>query len=104
MKVSNSPNLSVKPRNSASKLSKSDIQARIKARFGDKAMIKKKVEKPKVSDSVEITSKESAVIGDVAHNDPNSEITREKLRGILKSGGFDFNPKERSALADILNS
>ena len=44
-----------------------------------------------------------AGFGDVQSNDPNSEVTREKLRALLKTGAFSFNDGERSALNDILN-
>lgn len=39
---------------------------------------------------------------DIANNDPNSDVTREKLKGILSAGGFSFNPKERDVLSKIL--
>ena len=42
------------------------------------------------------------VAGDIKLNDPNDPNTREKLKTMMKSGGFNFSPQERSALAQIL--
>lgn len=39
---------------------------------------------------------------DVQTNDPNSAETKEKLKGILSSGAFGFNPKEKEVLSKIL--
>jgi len=47
------------------------------------------------------TTKEG--FGDVKLNNPKSEDTRDKLRGILKMGAFSFSDKEKAALGDILN-
>ncbi|MBT4790748.1 MAG: hypothetical protein HON90_04190 [Halobacteriovoraceae bacterium] len=87
------------------KLSKNDIQQKIQAKFGEKAQVKKA--KPPVVDKVElessgVKSSNKPGFGDVGVNDPNAEMTQEKLKGILKSGGFDFNERERKALTTIL--
>lgn len=41
---------------------------------------------------------------DIAKNDPNDSNTQEKLRTILKTGGFSFSQKEKETLASILNT
>ncbi len=101
MKVESSqPTNITKPKG---KLSKEQIQAKISAKFGNKAAPKA----PKiVEDKVEIESKskemETKEIGDIKTNDPNSQITQDKLKDILKTGAFQFNEKERKTLAKIL--
>lgn len=102
MKVSNSDSAS-------QNISKAEIQKRLKDKFGDKfeTLASKKEE---VKDEVNIVSKkriekdlkEEPVIGDIGKNDPKSETTQEKLRGILRTGAFHFNDKERGALQEIL--
>ena len=89
---------------SSKKLSADEIAAKVASKFGKEAVIKKK-DPPKPSaevDTADIHSKETVAHGDIGKNDPNSELTREKLKGILKGGGFNFNDKERKALAQIL--
>lgn len=100
MKVNNTQSSPQKAKQSSKKLTKSDIQARIQARFGKQAELKQ----PRVvQDTVELNSKGSSASADADNNDPDSTVTRDKLRGILKAGGFDFNAKERKALSEILN-
>lgn len=84
------------------KLSAEEIQAKIAAKFGREAEIKKAPPKPKTQDNANISKQETVAHGDIGNNDPNSDVTREKLKGLLKSGGFKFNDKERKALAQIL--
>jgi len=43
------------------------------------------------------------VKGDVGLNNPNDPVTREKLKGLLGSGGIMFGDKEREVLAKILH-
>mgnify|MGYP003688816751 CR=1 FL=1 len=86
------------------KLSNDEIANKIKAKFGKVAEIKKA---PEIKDSVELNSKgvvssDEENFGDVKENNPASEVTQEKLKSILKSGGFNFNDKERKALGQIL--
>ena len=84
---------------------KLEIQQKLKAKFGDKVLPKNKpkVDEAEVSDKakqkVAIGSEE---FGDIKTNNPNAEETREKLKALLKTGAFNFNDKERSALKDIL--
>lgn len=87
------------------RLSKEELQARVAAKFGKSAEVKKLEPKP---DTVELNTKGvknsgEEDFGDIGKNDPSSEVTREKLKSILKNGGFDFNDRERKALGQILN-
>jgi hypothetical protein len=99
-----------------SKISQEEIMAKVEAKFGKKAGQKAKSEDkdaapaPK-SDSIEISKSakikksiddKDVVIGDIGKNDPKEEITKEKLKGLIKSGGFSFSDKEREALGEIL--
>lgn len=77
------------------------VKARLQAKFG------KDFKKKEVKEDVELNSKgvknsNEKDFGDIASNDPNSSATQEKLKHILKRGGFEFNQKERKALASIL--
>jgi len=40
---------------------------------------------------------------DVNLNDPKDPATQEKLKTVLSTGAFNFNPREREALDKILN-
>lgn len=88
------------------KLSQDEVKAKIKAKFGDKALAKKP--KPKVEDKADIKTKTGVKnstekdFGDIGTNDPNSQLTHDKLKDVLKSGAFHFNDKERATLAKIL--
>lgn len=84
---------------------KLELQKKLQAKFGDKVIPKKK---PKV-DEAEISDKAKKKVaigadefGDIKSNNPTSEETREKLKGLLKTGAFNFSEKERAALKDIL--
>ena len=88
------------------KLSNDDIAAKIRAKFGKTAEIKKVI--PKVEDKVELNSKgvvssDEEEFGDIGKNDPKSEVTQERLKGLLKGNGFNFSDKERKALGEILS-
>lgn len=43
------------------------------------------------------------LLSDVKLNDPNDSNTQEKLKMVLSTGGFNFNPKERENLERILS-
>lgn len=82
-----------------------ELQKKLQAKFGDKVIPKKK---PKV-DEAQISEKAKKKVaigadefGDIKSNNPTSEETREKLKGLLKTGAFNFSEKERAALKDIL--
>lgn len=42
------------------------------------------------------------LLSDVKLNDPNDSNTQEKLKSVLRSGAFSFNPKEKDTLEKIL--
>lgn len=102
VKSSNNKDITLKPKK---KLNKADIEAKLKAKFGDKVAPKKS--KP-VADKTELSSKKGVSssnddeFGDLGTNDPSSEATQEKLKDILKTGAFAFNEKERKTLSSIL--
>lgn len=96
MNVKKSQNSVIKMEQSAEKTKKADIQARIQARFGDKAKIKAAPPKP---DTAEVGN---SLNGEKKSAESASEVTRERLRGMLKMGGFKFSDKERKALGQIL--
>ncbi|MAZ46968.1 MAG: hypothetical protein CME65_00305 [Halobacteriovoraceae bacterium] len=98
MKINN-----LSPQNSQSKkLSPEQVREKLQEKFGNK--VKAKPEKKPVEDKVELREQSFDVhqTATVGKNDPNSDITQDKLRDILKTGAFDFNPSERKALAQIL--
>lgn len=50
------------------------------------------------------TEKKVLLHSDVQKNDPKDTNVQEKLRGLLGSGGFGWNDKERAALSEILGT
>lgn len=97
----------MKPIASQTENSPQSIENKLKAKFGDKFKAKQSIEKEK-KDEAKISTKaknkhEFSFVGDIKDNAPDSEVTQEKLRALLKSGGFNFNEKERSVLFDILD-
>jgi hypothetical protein len=48
------------------------------------------------------SAEDAEIIGDIGDNDPNNDMTQEKLRKILDSKAFHFNEKERKTLEEIL--
>jgi len=87
------------------KMSKADIEQMVKAKFGKVAQ---KKAPPPIEEKVELSSKKGVSnsdeenFGDIHKNSPDSEVTQEKLKSILKGGGFNFNDRERKALSEIL--
>lgn len=73
-----------------------------------KAEISKKATTLKTKESVEVEKEDKKeeknimLKSDVTLNDPEDPNTRKKLQGLLNTGGFGWNEKERAALADIL--
>lgn len=91
---------------SKNELKKEEILKKVRAKFGDKAKPKKAAPKEKVEVSNKGKQKSQVGdddFGDIGKNNPQSEVTKEKLRAILKTGAFAFNDAERGALNDILN-
>ena len=106
MKVDSVSRQKSKNTKSKKELEKEEILKKVKAKFGDKAKPKKAQPKEKVD--VSDTAKQKSQIkdddfSDIGKNNPQSEVTKEKLRAILKTGAFSFNDAERGALNDILN-
>jgi hypothetical protein len=48
------------------------------------------------------TKTEPSVKSDIAKNDPNDPITKEKLKDVLSRGAMNFNGSERKVLETIL--
>ncbi|MFT6632167.1 MAG: hypothetical protein ACJAS4_002129 [Bacteriovoracaceae bacterium] len=86
------------------KMSPDEIKARIKSKFG-KDLSKKKPIKA-VEDKVEVSKQAKKTgetpIGDIGSNDPKSDMTQSKIKGLLRNGGFEFSEGERKALSSIL--
>jgi hypothetical protein len=89
---------------------KIDENAEASAQLSDKSLRKAKEAKnnkqPEVTNEEDIKGKvdvhpKSPLLGDFT-NDPNSDVTREKLKGLVVSGSFSFNDKERETLKNIL--
>lgn len=98
MKVQSNQSTNITKPNS--KLSKADIQAKIKAKFGEKA--DPKILKP-VKDKVDLKMPNKLeTMTDENKESSKAEITQERLKGILEAGAFGFNEKERRALGKIL--
>lgn len=87
---------------------KEAIQAKLREKFG-KNFGEKKAEKKSEPDTVVSIDKKGKKevskegFGDIKANNPTSEVTQEKLKGLLRTGAFQFNDKERAALDAILN-
>ena len=91
----------------SNKTSKDELKAKLEAKFGKK-FGEKKAEKKEEDVVVSIDKKGNKEVsdqgfGDIKKNDPNAPETREKLKTILSTGAFSFNPKEREALQKILS-
>lgn len=105
MKVNAQTSNEMKKPETPKKMSNDDIAAKIQAKFGKLAEVKKAI--PPVVDKVDIAKKgvvssKEEDFGDVGKNDPKAEVTQEKLKSILQNGGFQFNDRERQALGQIL--
>lgn len=87
------------------KLTPEQIRAKLKGKFGDKIQQKTKSDKVEISQKQQQQEQNLDVhqVATVGKNDPDSLATKDKLRELLKHGGFDFNQKERQTLAKILN-
>ncbi|EQC47424.1 hypothetical protein [Bacteriovorax sp. Seq25_V] len=68
-----------------------------------KSAIKKPEKNKEVKEAPENTDKSVVLKSDVDKNDPNDPNVQEKLKTLLKTGGFAFSQKEKEALAQILN-
>jgi hypothetical protein len=105
-----------KPTISNKERERQEIRKKIAGKFGDKFKTKNEINEIKSKklaelkkDKIELSdsAKKKAHIdpegfGDVKNNNPKSEDTQMKLKGLLRSGGFQFSDKERAALGKIL--
>ncbi len=90
---------------------KAMVNEKLKAKFGKSFEPKSKESSQNKNDTEVVISeqaKQKHVVskeefGDVKKNAPDSEVTQEKLKGLLQNGAFSFNDKERQALQEILN-
>lgn len=105
MKVSPKPIESQK----VARPSQDEIKAKIKAKFGkdldDKPVAKEadtRVELSSNAKSKGVSNNSEEGFGDIKNNDPKSPETQEKLKSLLKTGGFNFSDKERQVLSQIL--
>lgn len=59
---------------------------------------------PKAQKKAEAANTEEAapVKGDIAKNDPNDPMTKEKLKAAINSGMIKFNDSERGVLKDLI--
>lgn len=87
----------------AKKLSKEEVQARIKAKFGKDVQKKKPVAKDKTDiETKGVKSSDDEDFGDVGSNNPANQITHDKIKDLLKTGAFKFSDRERATLSKIL--
>lgn len=91
-------NNSLKP--APKKLTQEQIQAKIKTRFGDKAVPKKPEVKSNPKQMIENGKKMEK--GEAESKADLAASRTDKLRAALKTGSFAFNEKERKALGEIL--
>ncbi|ATH07032.1 hypothetical protein BIY24_03495 [Halobacteriovorax marinus] len=55
------------------------------------------------SEKSEVKGEKNVLVNsDVQKNDPSDTNVHQKLKGLLNSGGFGWNDKERAALSEIL--
>lgn len=100
MKINNATSAPI----SKKKSSQEEINNRLKEKFGSKIKTKKPEPAQEPAAKAEEIKQNFNVnqVATVGENAPDSEVTQDKLREILKTGAFDFNQKERKVLANIL--
>ncbi|GEM_PF-4273922 len=79
-------------------MSKSEIREKIKLK--EQTKVGKKTAENDISSTK--NHSENPFITDIKSNDPNSDETKGKLRKMLSTGGFSFNPNEQQVLQKIL--
>lgn len=89
------------------KAEKAELKHKLAEKFGDRFKPVKKGDSTVVLSKEAIEKSKTAAKNDmndgvIKSNDPNSEETKEKLRGLLATGSFQFNEKEKDALEEIL--
>ena len=87
------------------RLSESEIRAKIRDLETNNDDYKLEISTPKkeIPQETDLES-EAPPVSDIGVNDPNSEVTQEKLRQVLRSNAFGFSDKERETLSSILGS
>lgn len=92
-------NLMTKKEPPVKNLSDDEIIAKLRA----KKSAKESSETKKTPETNQKEEKDDMLLkSDVGSNNPNDPEVREKLKGILKSGAFNFSQKERDTLSKIL--
>lgn len=81
-------------------LSRAEIKRKIARQTGDPEFLRPD---SSVVKSLGKKEGEHMLKSDISPNDPNDPNTVEKLRGLLSTGGFNFNEKERKALSKIID-
>lgn len=100
-----------------------EVRAKLESKFGKEIALKKAAKKAReteISDRAKARKEKKdarlakakmaegseyvkEVAGDIGVNNPKSEMTQVKLKGLLNSGGFNFTDKERATLGKILD-
>lgn len=91
-------------------ISEEQVRKKIEAKFGKEILEKPKKDEAQISQKskqlsqaeTKIIDKDDVVIGDIGKNNPADSVTQDKLKHLIRSGGFSFNEKERLALQEIL--
>ncbi len=98
MKIENSK---VDTNKKREKLDKSEVRARIMAKFGKKiASPEEKIEIKKAKQKAKIEAAKTEKKGPPERK--SIDQTKESLKDILSAGSFEFSSKERDVLKDIL--
>jgi hypothetical protein len=85
------------------KAEKLALQQKLAAKFGDRfKAVKKKDDTVVISKEAALRAEEAKDSSSIKSDDPNSEKTKDKLKGLMRTGDFKFNDKEREALEEIL--
>ena len=87
--IPDSPSVS----NSSPKKELSDVAEKVPLILPDKQGAEEK----------EVLPPKTEILGDVRDNNPNSPETVFKLKEVLKSGGINFNEREKNVLSQIIN-
>jgi len=85
------------------KAEKLALQQKLAAKFGDKFQaVKNKDDTVVISKEAALKAEEAKDSASIKSDDPNSEETKAKLKGLMRTGDFNFNDKEQEALEEIL--
>lgn len=84
----------------------STASAKLAKRMAEKEAAKEVKDEAKVSSKAqkkaETASEETPVKSDIAKNDPNDPVTKEKLKAALNSGMINFNESQRGVLKELI--